>query len=233
MRRQQVLTAVALAAGLGMGAQAANAAFKMELNASSTGPSLDVAITDNGSGDANAASQVIQYSGAIGTFDITISIGVSNSPGSITSPATLQVTSIVIDNNGDATGNLAIRLTDTGFTVPAGGLLASSVGGTFFGNNAGSSVTFTSYVDDADTEFGTPVGTTPQTFNFSSTPLSAFNSTTSTAAVVSGSYSLTNTLLISVAPFGQVNLSGTTGVVPEPATLGLLAGLGLVALRRR
>lgn len=216
-----------------MGAQAANAAFKMELNASSTGPALDVAITDNGAGDANAASQVIQYSGSIGTFDITISIGVSNSPGTISSPSTLQVTSIVIDNNGDATGNLAIRLTDTGFTTPAGGSLVSSVGGTFFGNNAGSSVSFTSFVDDADAEFGTPVGTAPQTFNFTSTPLAAFNSTVSAPAVVSGSYSLTNTLLISVSPFGQVNLSGTTSVVPEPATLGLLAGLGLVALRRR
>jgi hypothetical protein len=196
---------------------------------------------DNGPGDSDPALGRITNTSIVGGFGIAISIAASNSPGTSTA-GLLQISSLLIENQGSGTGSLTITTSDTGYTAPGGGgssmSLENDIGGTFsIGSAVGNTVTFRSFADPTN---GQPAGSV-------STPSLVFlKSTTSTTESFSGSnsvnwirgggpYSLTNVATVTLAAGGQINLSGTTTVVPEPTSVVALGALSAAAfgLRRR
>ena len=107
---------VAGGAALLFGTSLANAGFVLTLDDLSTA-GVDVTVTD---ADADG---VVNYNGAVGSFNINVTTGISK-------PAlpdgTMDLNSVNV-SGGD--GQLQIMLTDTGFTGPVGGF-TSSIGGT-------------------------------------------------------------------------------------------------------
>ncbi len=98
------------------------------------------------------------FSGSIGQFSTVITAGTSNSPGA-NGLAILQTHTIAVSNSSATAALLTFTMGDTGFTNPDGsGLnLGSSFAGTFLSASPGSLVTFQSYADPSDAQFGTAV----------------------------------------------------------------------------
>jgi len=215
-------------------APTAKAALVVNLNGGTT-------ITDNGAGDTDPATGQITNSSTVAGFGVAITVAESNSPGT-SSSGLIQISSLSIKNQGAGQGSLTISVSDNNYTAPGTNgspmLLESDIGGTFAkGSAAGDSVSFRSFVDPANVQPATVNGTAALSFsNPSSTATNAFsgsNSVNWTHGV--GAYSLTGVATISLTSGGQVNLSGSTtaSLVPEPASLSLLALGGLLAARRR
>jgi len=94
----------------------AHAGFTLNISDGSN----SVAVTDNGAGDLDPATGQIIFSGAIGVFNINITVGTSNAPGTPTlAQLTINNTSIT---TAGFTGNktLTFSLQDTGFFLPTG-----------------------------------------------------------------------------------------------------------------
>jgi len=212
----------------------AKAALIVNLNGGTT-------ITDNGAGDTDPATGQITNTSTVAGFGVAITVAESNSPGTSTA-GLIQISSLSIKNQGTGQGSLTITVSDNNYTAPGTNgsamLLESDIGGTFAkGSATGDSVSFRSFVDPANAQPATAIGTSALTFsNPSSTSTNAFsNSNSVNWTHGAGPYSLTGVATIALSSGGQVNLSGSTtaSLVPEPASLSLLALGGLLAIRRR
>jgi hypothetical protein len=199
-----------------------------------------IVVNDNAPGlDSDPAVGSITNTSTVGGFGIAISIANSDSPGTPSS-ATLQISSLEIKNQGVGAGVLTIAVSDNNFTLP-GGLgdamtMYSDFGGTFSINAAlGNSVSFQSFVDPANITPANAVSTAPLNFVKTSSGTQAFSGSNSAPWVHgAGAYSLRNVATVSLSTGGQLNISGTTTVVPEPTFVALGAlSTAVLGLRRR
>lgn len=180
-------------------------------------------IFDNGAGDIAAATGQITFTGTVGSIALNITTGLSNAPGNAVSGATLDLTNLVFSSVGAPT-DLTIELTDTDFTTPSGSnleLVSSSglTSSTVSLGTGGFSVSsdFTSFADDSNAAFGTSVAAPTLT-----PTVNGLTDTSSQTVSLTGPFSLTSVLNVTVNGTGSATFTGNTAVVPEPATAVLL-----------
>ncbi len=241
-----LLTVAVMAAAAVSASVARTAKATLEMTLSTSDGAAPVTVVDNGAGDTNPAVGQITFAGAVGNFSTVITAGTSNSPGA-NGVSILQTHNISVRDNTASRDTLTFSMSDTGFSNPEGTALqlGSSFAGTFLSTTAGESVTFQSYADNTNTQFGTATtaGLHSATLSNGSPAPVGFSTPDRTAAFSStGPYSLSDVTTISLSANGQANVSGTTDVIqgagaptPEPASLGVLAlgAAALLAKRRR
>ncbi len=185
--------------------------------------------------------QVI-LSGPVGDFTTNIVIGFTNLGSPNSSIAQLQVQSLDVENNSGQGGTKTLTVTleeTTPFTFPGTAssvdLVTSALGGTVTPSSVGDSISFESFAIPAT---GPAVAAGPATYTFATANTGTMSfqvPTTSVTFTQSPSYSLEDVGSISLAGGETANISGTTtvSVVPEPASIGLIAGTALAGLARR
>jgi len=229
-----LLAGAACIGAAGLVCSRANAALMVNLNGVIT-------VTDNGAGDTDPAVGRITTTQTVPGFGISVDIASSNSPGTATA-GLLTINSLDIQNLGTAAAALTVTTSDTGYTAPGGAAtlmnLDSDIGLTFSnGAIIGNTATFKSSADPANAQPAAAFNTALLTFTkATANSTESFNGSNQTTFTRLGTpYSLSNTAVITLSPGGQVNLGGTTTAtaIPEPAALGCLAGLGMLAVRRR
>ncbi|HEX4613899.1 MAG TPA: hypothetical protein VH092_37305 [Urbifossiella sp.] len=245
-------TMLALAAAVLAGtAGSARADFEVQFSYNGVTITLDQTTgVTTVSGGASIAGAIIDYSvpgsitvtnltvsdkGTSGGFKVTATTSDSNSPGSI-NVATIDLESLKIKNQTGVAGSSSLSVTagDTGFTMPSGAPapVVSTISVTASGaNQATAGVSFTSYVDSTNAQFGTQQAM--QTINLSpiAAGTSAMQNVYAGANVTNTPYSITQ-----VATFTLGNgdaftdgSSGTTVLAPAPGGL-ILALAGMPAL---
>jgi len=173
-------------------------------------------IVDGGAGDMSADAGVILFNGAIGTWTINVTTGISKPVlGSAINPHmdlnTVNVTS-------SAGGTLTIWFTDVDFEPFSGSLV------THFGGTTANSLEFDVFADAGNSAFGEGI----PLFSFGPFGAGAFSGDASVGVSLAGLFSLTERLMI--VHTGQQGSSGDFEIrVPEPSIL-LLLGACLVAL---
>lgn len=225
---------VGLAAAALMASTSANAAFVMYLDDSSTAgidriiqdDTLAGALTGIGlttSADTTPDAGVVTYSGAIGSFLVNVTTGISKPM--IGAPGTMLDLNSVSVSGGS--GTLTLGLTDTGFLRAGAASLNFSIGGTTDGT-----VTADAFVDFANTEFGT--GTLLGSMTAGSTAFSYDSGVT--IVPTDDPFSLSIVASVTHGPLGGIS-SFDAAVVPEPSMLALmclgLVGLGFTGRKRR
>ena len=176
-----------------------------------------------------------------GGLVLTMTGGQSNSPGTPTLALLLSSALSVMNTNASGTATAHLLIGDTGFRAPTGNnvTLFSHIGGSVAVGDPLNTMSFFSSVDQ-----GNGQNVSPGTFNTAAvTPnISAAGSydASNSAAIplVSGPYSMTENLTITLSAGSIMNYSSSTTLspVPEPVSLLLvgtsLIGLG-VSLRRK
>lgn len=243
VRRQALLCLVAGVVGLTLGLQrSAEATIRLQLTDSSGG---NIGVLSN-------AGTFITFSGVVGEYNVALTAGMTNSPGT-PATATLDVTNLVVTRISGATpgDQLTIKLQADNFTLPPGSplTLTNSGTGTFTSSTAGDFVSVTSFGDNTNSAgfgVGASTGASTVTSPGGLGPISLGGPTTTVSFSRSGAFALSqiSTLLIQqpsvnggVSTIDSTGSSAVIGVVPEPAPIALaLAGLpalGLLWARRR
>jgi hypothetical protein len=202
----------------------AQAGFKMTISDGST----TTTVNDNSGLDANVNSGQIVFIGSVGVFNINISVGTSNAPGT-SDLAQMTINNVSISALGFS-GNktLTITLEDNGFTAPTGqATMESQLSSTQV--PGGSNITFQSFFNNSP---GTllslnAVGGVQASdhLSISSTPYTLMNVTT---------YNVQGRgtpLAIQATGITTVHLPAPAGLVLALTGLPMLGGLAL--LRRR
>lgn len=208
-----------------LAASSANAAFIMSLDDASTvgidrivqDDTLAGVLTSIGlttTGDLDATTGVLSYSGGFGSFIINVTTGLSKPV--LSAPGTMFDLNSVTVSGG--TGTLTIGLTDTDFLRGGAGSLNFLIGGTTDGT-----VSAQAYMDAGNIEFGTATLLGSMTATGS-----AFSYNSGVTTVGADPYSLT--LVTTVTHGNSFDVSSfDAAVVPEPSMIALMS-LGLVGL---
>lgn len=213
-------TAIAFAASAGI----SHAAFKLEVNNTTTGEIFTV--TDNGFGDGAPQVGLLSASHTFSNGTISLSIGTSKPLG----PNSSYVAGLDLNNvhiSADAASDLIISLTDTDYQlIPSVGTMSASVGGTL-GNNSLNTAMFDYYYNTSNGEFDT-VGAV----HFASSSFSgpgAFGENVGPAAVAGTDqpFSLTQVATVHIEANSIISYDSDQNIVPEPSILALI-GLGLL-----
>ena len=171
--------------------------------------------------DGSAGDGLVTFNGAIGSFIVNVTTGLSKPFIGSTSDPRIDLNSV---NVSGSAGDLVLSLTDTDFLM-AGATeltLQSLIGGTTDGT-----VTTTYFLGAGNTEFGNTLQLGPTALGPGS-----FSYTASGNGAVAGAFSLSNTVMIHHNGAGDITSfdSLTRTQIPVPGTF-LLLGLGLFGLR--
>ena len=164
--------------------------------------------------DGHGAAGVISWSGAVGPFTVSVTVGGSKPT---IGPAELDLFAVV---DSEGAGMLEIMLTDTGYTH-ASPSYTSELGGTTDGT-----VAFWQYRDATDAEFG--MGTTISHGTFGP---GAFSDTKSKVGGGAASWSFTEHAVLTHGASGGVTSFDMNSSVPLPAAVLCVLGFPLVAGR--
>ncbi|QDU56271.1 PEP-CTERM sorting domain-containing protein [Aeoliella mucimassa] len=213
----------ALAIGV-VSASSADASFALKLtNGAST-----VTIYDNAAGDTIGSLGVINYSGAIGDYTLTVTSTYSKPyDGSAAIPVMSMTVSAKYSGTGN--GDLTVEMTDTDF-----GPSSNPMGADLAINSAKSTtgaVTYDAYIDLGNGEFvkTTQIGSTLGGSGI-------FDAEGAGSVATNGAYSLTLVTTINSTAANQTSNFDASFTVPEPATMVVWSALGLVGFavyRRR
>ena len=253
MIRLRWLPVIALLIGIGLmgAAPPAEGAFRIrieQIGAGTGGKDLGVVITDNAAGDTDPTVGSIQYSGSIGVFSITVTIGLSK-PVTDNAPNYGEIHLTNVSVNASGAGVLRVTLEDTDFTDgPDGPLVVRNrIGGAL-----GDDVTIISngYVnpDNLVPDLGADTGATPTDLDpfpgppggsvgawdpdFEAGPGGGFGGNSGKGFTKSGSYSLFNIAVLEFAKAGQTaSFDSATFVTPAPSgIIALLSGVPVIGL---
>jgi len=192
-----------------LGVQNASAAFKLKLESGATA----VTIQDNGAGDLHATVGSIVFIGAVGGFNVQTATGLSKPAVGSAIVAVMDFS--VVTTTGASGGTLVISLTDTDFGAGSGDTtLTSSIGGTTTGTTS-----FQSFLDTANTEFGTS-GATVCTTGLQGPFGGAFNSDEASPCTLSGPFSLTAVAEVTQGPNSTQSFGASARVPVPPVLLG-------------
>jgi hypothetical protein len=197
-----------------------------------------VTILDNGVGDTNPLVGIIDFSGTVGSFTVSLEAN-TNQPGASTG----FITNTTVDarNTSGGTQTLTVTTNSTGFTDPAGDPLSVATGVSAtrtnaFGTGGNTTATVQSFLD------GAAAGTAgPVTTSLVGVPVSAGDLESATRATAT--YDLQQVITITAGNNSSANVRGDTTAfaptaVPAPASLLMaLSGTpvlgGYFWLRRR
>ena len=225
----------ALALGLLLLGSPAFAAYQLTLTSGAQSVTINSVTGCVASGGASCAGAstavpgVVTFAGSLGTFMFNTVIGLLQPP--LTLPDIMDMISLNVSSGGAGTITAQFSAQDFDFQTPPLGFVMHA-GGTLTGP-VGSSVTYQTYLDNANTLGAETVAigamgpfTTP---SFSG---SLYSETLAAAAT----YSLTQTLTLSLTGAGQMSGDFSLALVPEPTAVALLGAVLLLigaALRRR
>ncbi|MFN0301265.1 MAG: PEP-CTERM sorting domain-containing protein [Burkholderiales bacterium] len=217
---------------LACGAMTASSA-EIRIDDLGNGVGVDLTISDGSLLDLfSSTTGLVGWAGTLGIWTGSIAFGTSNALDVPT-----QVPEIHLTASGYSTGagSLVISFSDNGF-VGTGALthFLSGVGGA---NNPGGTVSFSTYVDTANTLFGTTGPASTLLYGSSGLSGADFSGGSSVYSLVPDApYALTLATTLNHTQRGTSSADGTLRV-PEPGTLGLLGAMllaaGFVGTRRR
>jgi hypothetical protein len=177
----------------------------------------------------------------LGVFAVSNISDMSNSPGS-PSLAKLLSSSLDIENTSGATASIEFVFSDTGFSAPVAPptiRMNSHIGGSVTVDNPDNLASFTSCLSLADANLTSCTGATEVDGpGFPDITQSSYqNDQFLYIAALTGPYSITQVLDVTLGSGSDVGFQGNTALqpAPEPMSLSLLgvALVGLGAMRRR
>lgn len=219
----KISACVAAAAMMGLAGQRSEAALILELSDGFT----TTTVFDGGGGDFSATPGIVVFSGTIGVFDVNVTTGLGYPyQGSLTQP---ELTLDSINVSGGGAGILTVKLTSTDLLGPSLGTTTLESSGTTDG-----SLFVQSFVDSSNTAFNTAFGTDDLTGTLGIYSDESFEGNTFGFTSVSTPYSAS--IITSITHDDAEDVSSffaRYNIVPEPASLALIAAGGLLVTHRR
>ena len=214
------------------------------LRVEDTGSGVGIVVTDGGANDLHPATDVVMFSGSVGTFIISIQTGLATPGIPLGGFYDAIDLNAVVSTTSPTGGTLRMILEKDGLTGGSNGGIAleGRIGGVM-NAQTGAEVTFQSWANGSnlmpnlgpDTgppaasmggAGGSPPGDSTSVFAGSGYTVSssgAFSASQSVGFTKSGPYSLFSSTTVTLTGPGTVTLDHTTGTNPAPAGLVLLA----------